>query len=126
MWPQNFGSLELIRAATITTSSASPSRYVDITNYAALAKRPVKVVIQVGTLSTTATCTFNITECATTNGTYAAPANGTTQKVITAAGIYEVAVRCDNPYVRLEYSVDATGSVPVAASLQALKRDANS
>lgn len=122
MYVQKYSALELTRAAAITTTSATPSNTVDLAAYASLANREVKAVVLVGALTTTATATFNIEVCATTNGTWAAPSAGTTTLTVTAAGINEINFFPNKRYVRLAYEVDATGSVPIAAALYALER----
>lgn len=124
MWARNYGALKLSATGAVTTTSAAPTVYADLSTYADLAKREVKAIVSVGTLSTTATMTFSILECATTDGSYAAPTYGTTQAVVTAAGVTEMNFRADDPYIKLAYAVDATGSVPISAVLIAMKREA--
>lgn len=122
MFNGNLTALELIRAAAITTTSATPSRTVDLAAYASLANREIMAVVMTGALTTTATMTFNVEVCATTDGTWAAPSAGTTTLTVTAAGINEIPFYPNLRYVRLAYSVDATGSVPTAANLVVLDR----
>ena len=125
MWARNYGPLELLRAQAITTTTASPG-YVDLQPYASLAKREVKAVVLVGAMTTTTTVTVAVKECDTTNGSYTAPAYGTTsQAATTTAGQQlEFNFRADKRYVQLSITVDATGSVPMAATLVALKKEA--
>lgn len=122
MWTGSYTALELTRAIAITTTSATPSRTVDLASYASLANREVLAVVMTGALSTTATMTFNVEVCATTDGTWAAPSAGTTTLTVTAAGINEIPFYPNKRYVRLAYSVDATGSVPTSAMLLVLDR----
>jgi hypothetical protein len=122
MWTGTYTALELTRAIALTTTSATPSRTVDLAAYASLKNREVLAVVQVGALSTTATLTLNVEVCATTNGTWAAPSAGTTTATVTAAGITEIPFYPNLRYVRLAYTLDATGSVPTAASLLVLDR----
>lgn len=122
MYSGKYTALELTRAVAIATTSATPSRTVDLAAYASLANREVLAVVHTGALSTTATMTFNVEVCATTNGTWAAPSAGTTTLTVIAAGINEINFFPNLRYVRLAYEVDAAGSVPTAASLIVLDR----
>lgn len=125
MWAQNYVAVSVIPAQAITTSTAAPA-YVDLAAYADLAKREMKLILAKGAYTTITTATFAIEECDTTNGTYAAPAYGTTSVVSTntAATVIEMNFTPQKRYVRLPITVNATGSVPVAATLVALKRAA--
>ena len=101
MFTQSYTALELIRAAAITTTSATPSRTVDLAAYASLVNREIKAVVHTGALTTTATMTFNIEVCATTNGTWAAPSAGTTTLTMIAACNNEIHFYPNLRYVRL-------------------------
>ena len=124
MWSRAYTALQLIKSVALTTTSATPSLTVDLGAYASLANREIKAVINTGTLTTTATMTFTIEECATTNGTWAAPANGTTSAVVTTAVVTEMNFLAQLRYVRMPYTLDATGSIPVGATLIVLARSA--
>lgn len=126
MWARAYGALSLVTAQTIATSTAGALPTVDLSTYASLAKREVKAVIHTGTFTTTGTCTFDILESSSASSGFAAPANGTTELVVTAAGINEMSFFATKRYVKLQITVDAAGTVPMAASLIALKRFADS
>ena len=121
----------VVNAAVTTSSTGATTTAVDMATYASLAAREVMVVALPGTMTTCATCTFTVEECDTTNGTYSAPVAGTTTSVITstqgAAGTaVKMPVAIQKRYVHLKYTLDTTGSMPLAAVLFAALREANS
>lgn len=124
MWARAYGAFEVYRAAAVTTTGNGSG--VDLATYADLAKREMKVVVDVGTLTTTTTATVSITNSDTSGGAYTAPTYGTASAVVTAAGVVELNFRADKRWIRLENVVNATGSVPISAVGIALKREANS
>ncbi len=126
MWIGADAALSLLTAQAITTSTAGGLPVVDLSTYASLAKRSVKAVIHTGTFTTSATCTAAILESDSSSSGFAAPANGTTSVVITAAGVNELNFAAQKRYVKLQLTVDAAGSIPMAASLIAMKRFADS
>ena len=111
-----------LNAATTTTQGTA----TDMSTYASQARREMKGIVLLSGLTTITTATVAITECATTNGTFAAPANGTSSAVVTTNGMTELNFRNDLRYIRAEITVNAAGSVNVAAIGLALKREANS
>ena len=126
MWTQNNDYLTLLPAAAVTTTSASPATYVDLATDAALVKREVTAVILQGAMTTATTLTFSIKECATTNGTYTAPPLGTVSAVstTTTANLIKIQYVPTLRYQHLEITVNATGSIPIGATLVAMKREA--
>ena len=126
MWARAYGAIQALEAQAITTTGVGD--VVDLATYADLAKREIKMVVLYGNYTTVATCTFAATECATTGGSYTAVLHGTTSAVVTTTtgGITELNFRANERYVKFSYTVDATGSVPLAACVLAMKREANS
>ncbi len=126
MWARAYGAIQALEAQAITTTGVGD--VVDLATYADLAKREIKMVILSGNFTTAASLTLAATECATTNGSYTAPANGTTSATVTTTtgAITELNFRANQRYVQLSYTLDAAGSIPMAACVVALKREANS
>jgi len=111
--------MNLSAATTSTQGSAA-----DMATYASTEKREMKAVFFVSGLTTITTATVAVTECATTNGTFTAPATGTSSAVVTTNGLTELNFRNDARYIRAELTVNAAGSVNVSAVGIAPKRTA--
>lgn len=126
MWARNYGAIQALEAQAITTTGVGD--VVDLATYADLAKREIKMVILSGNFTTVTTATFAATECETTGGSYSAVLHGTTSATVTTTtgAITELNFRANYRYVKLSYTVDTTGSVPLAACVLAMKREANS
>lgn len=113
-----------VRAISTTTQGSA----TDMATYANTAKREVKAVFFLsGLAGTTISVTPGITECATTNGTFAAPTQYTAASAQTTNGMVEMNFRNDLRYVRAEATLGAnTTAADVACVVFALKREANS
>jgi hypothetical protein len=133
MWMNAYKPYALLINAAVTTSTTgnASATTADLSESASLAKRECKVVVLPGAMTTCTTATFAVEECDTTNGTYSAPIAGTTTTTITSTAAalgtaLEMNVVIQKRYVHLKATVDQTGSIPVAAVLLALRRQANS
>ena len=112
------GTIELLRNATYTTTQTTATG-VDISNYIG---RSVRATVFASAFTTIATCTCAVVECATSGGSYTAPPNGTTSVVFTAAGMKNLDFAPTKQFVRLTYTMDAGGSMQMAAVLIATPR----
>ena len=124
-------SLLINAAVTTTTTGNASATTADLATYASLAARECMVVVAPGAMTTCTTATFTIYECDTTNGTYSAPIAGTTTTTITSTAAalgtaIAMPVTIQKRYVNLGITVNASGSMPVAAFVLAAKREANS
>lgn len=123
MWSHAYGGLELLRAQAIATSANQTA--VDLSAYADLMNSEMVVFANLGTMTTTTTATIAITESTASNGTFTAPANGTSSVVLTAAGLNSgLRFRAAKAFIRAEVTVNAAGSVPMSVVAVALKREA--
>jgi alpha-L-arabinofuranosidase len=126
MWARAYGAIQAWEAAAVTTTAVGD--VVDLATYADLAKREIKMVIMNGNFTTVTTATFAATECETTGGAYTACLHGTTSAVVTntTGNITELNFRANYRYVKLAVSFNTDGSIPIAACVLAMKREANS
>jgi hypothetical protein len=126
MWARAYGAIQALEAQAVTTTGVGD--VVDLATYASLAKREIKMVVLSGNFTTAASLTLAATECATTDGSYTAVTSGTTSATVTTTtgAITELNFRANLRYVKLSYTLDATGSIPLAACVLAMKREANS
>ena len=117
MWVRNNRYVALKTAAIITTSSATPSVYADLSTFVVSKNRSAMAVISLGSLTTATTATFALYECDTTNGTYTACVAGTTSKVstTTTGDLIQMPFYPTMRYVQLQYSINATDSAALAA-----------
>jgi hypothetical protein len=126
---RSYGSVNL-KIPVVVTTDAAGALYPDLATYASLAKREVKFIFSLGAFTTATGVTVSVTECDTTNGTYAAPANGTTSALFTttAGGIQEINCRIDMRYVKCNWAGSPAGNYSMILGCVAvpLKREANS
>lgn len=128
MWSKNYGSINLKTPVVVTTDAAG-ALYPDMATYADLAKRQMKFVFLMGAFTTATGVTVSVTECDTTDGSYTAPANGTTSALFTttAGGIQEINCRIDKRYVKCNWAGSPTGnySMIMGCTGIAMKREAS-
>lgn len=126
---RNYDAVNLKTPVAVTTDAAG-ALYPDFATYANLAKRECKFVFTIGAMTTATGVTVSITECDTTDGTYTAPANGTTSALFTttAGGIKELNCRVDKRYVKCNWAGSPSGNYSMILGCVAipLKREANS
>jgi hypothetical protein len=117
-------SLITLRAISTSTQGAA----IDMAAYANLAKREMKVVWFVkGAAGTTISITPAVTECDTTNGTFAAPAQYTAITAVTTDSLTEQNFRADKRYIRAEVTLTAnTTATDIHAVAFVIQREANS
>lgn len=119
---RNWGAINLLNLnAQTTTTQGSAS---DLSTYATLNKREMKVSFMLSNVSGTHTCA--ITECDTTNGTFTAPTNGATQGVVTTNGLTEMNFLAQKRYIRAEVTMAASSTANIAVVGFAAKRAADS
>lgn len=118
--------VNLLNVAAISTTTNGAA--TDLATYANLAKREMKVVFFLsGTAGTTISITPSVQECATTNGTYAAPTYYTAASAQTTDGMVELNFRADKRYIQAVATLGAnTTGANVSAVAFVLKREANS
>lgn len=117
------GTVELLRNATYATTSLAATG-VDMSAYANVGNRSMRATVMISAFTTITTATVAVVECATSTGSYTAPANGTTSAVLTAAGISNLDFQLTKKYVRLTYTFDAGGSLQLGAVITATPRSA--
>lgn len=129
---REWGALSLLNELAITTSTQTlTASVVDLATYASLAEREMKAIYSVKSYTgLTPAAVIGVTECDTTNGTFTAPAWGTstvTLSTTAAVGAGELNFRADKRYIRAEVTLTAgdTG-MTVNVVAVALKREANS
>ncbi len=122
MWAKAYKGIEVYRsvAATTTVNGAA----VDLLGYPDVGRREMKVLCDLGTLTTTTTVTVSITNSTNTT-TFTAPQYGTTSAVLAAAGLQEFNFRADYRYIRAEIVANATGSFPISIVAVTLQREAS-
>jgi hypothetical protein len=127
-WAKNYGAINLKLPVAVTTDAAG-ALYPDLATYTDLAKREMKFVFTIGAMTTATGVTVSITECDTTNGSYTAPANGTTSAsfTTTAGGIQELNCRIDKRYVKANWAGAPVGnySMIIGCVGIAMKREAS-
>jgi len=121
---RNWEAVKLLNSAAATTNGVGAA--TDMATYATTGKREIKAVAFLSNLTTTATVTVSVTECATSGGTYSAPANGSPSVVLTANGMGEFNFRNDLRYLKGNIVVNATGVFNLSLAVIALKRFADS
>ncbi len=121
---REWGPINLMNLSAATTTTQGTA--TDGSSYASQANREMKAVFMISGLTTITTITLAVTECATSTGSFTAPANGTSSAVVTTNGMTELNFRNDLKYIRAEATPNTTGSVNIAAVGFALKRFADS
>lgn len=121
---RQWAAVKLLNSHLATTNGVGAA--TDMAAYASTGKREIKAVAFLANLTTTATVTVSVTECATSGGSYTAPANGSPSAVITANGMAEFNFRHDLRYIKGNIVIDATGAFDLMLAVIALKRFADS
>ncbi len=123
MFNRSYAAVQLLAPTTMSTSANGSA--VDLATYASVANRELKVAFQAaGVAGTSPSITLAVTECDTTNGTYAAPAAGTSSAVITTNGLTELNVYVSKRYVRSEIAFTSnTTNGAISCVAFVLKRD---
>ena len=94
-------AVNLMSVRAISTTTTLPASGQDMASYATTAKREMKAIFFLaGLAGTTISVTPSIQECATTNGTYAAPAQYTAASAQTTNGMVELNFRNDLRYIQ--------------------------